>query len=194
MSFAGTGGDLPEGRLGRPARVDLAGVPLGRRARPTAASRSAPTRTRASSRALRPSARRSGAAATRELLEATMRRSAEGGHRWVYTLFPTNAYASDAEMSLREFEDFYFRACLADDPDPLTAWRRASAECERLAEWIDGPQRGPRRRRGHRHQARRRGAQVHPLRAAIATCPTASSSRARSRTPSMASSRSTFPP
>jgi aminopeptidase len=76
--------------------------------------------------------------ATRELLEATMKRSAEGTHRWVYTLFPTNAYASDAEMSLAEFEDFYFRACLADDPEPLTAWKRTSAECERLAEWVNG--------------------------------------------------------
>jgi aminopeptidase len=76
--------------------------------------------------------------ATRELLETTMRRSAEGEHRWVYTLYPTNAYASDAEMSLAEFEDFYFRACLADDPDPLTAWKRSSAECERLADWACG--------------------------------------------------------
>ena len=76
--------------------------------------------------------------ATRELLEATMKRSAEGSHRWVYTLFPTNAYASDAEMSLAEFEDFYFHACLADDHDPLTAWQRASAECKRLAGWIEG--------------------------------------------------------
>src|SRR5206468_8361785 len=76
--------------------------------------------------------------ATRELLAETMRRSADGSHRWVYTLFPTNAYASDAEMSLAEFEDFYFHACLADDPDPLTAWKRASAGCKRLAEWIEG--------------------------------------------------------
>jgi aminopeptidase len=41
-------------------------------------------------------------------------------------------------MSLADFEDFYFRACLADDPDPLGAWKRASAECHRLAEWIEG--------------------------------------------------------
>jgi aminopeptidase len=76
--------------------------------------------------------------ATRELMEATMRRSAEGSHRWVYTLYPTNAYAADAEMSLREFEDFYFHACLADDSEPLTAWKRASEECRRLSEWIEG--------------------------------------------------------
>ncbi len=77
-------------------------------------------------------------AATRHLMEATMRRAAEGTHRWVYTLYPTNGYASDAEMSLQEFEDFYFGACLANDGDPVGAWKRASEECERLAEWVQG--------------------------------------------------------
>jgi aminopeptidase len=76
--------------------------------------------------------------ATRHLMETAMRRSAEGTHRWVYTLFPTNGYAADAEMSLAEFEDFYYRACLADGPDPLGAWQHASEECKRLAEWIQG--------------------------------------------------------
>ena len=41
-------------------------------------------------------------------------------------------------MSLADYEDFYYRACLADDPDPLDAWQRASEECKRLAEWIQG--------------------------------------------------------
>jgi aminopeptidase len=77
-------------------------------------------------------------AATRHLMEATMRRAAEGSHRWCYTIFPTNAYASDAEMSLAEFEDFYFRACLADDGEPLSAWQRESEECRRLSELIQG--------------------------------------------------------
>jgi aminopeptidase len=77
-------------------------------------------------------------AATRHLMQRTLQRAAEGTHRWVYTLYPTNAYASDAEMSLRDFEDFYFRACLADEEDPLGAWQRASRECHRLADWIQG--------------------------------------------------------
>jgi aminopeptidase len=77
-------------------------------------------------------------AATRPLMERTLQRAAEGSHRWVYSLYPTNAYASDAEMSLREFEDFYYRACLADDGDPLGAWKRTSEECRRLAAWIEG--------------------------------------------------------
>lgn len=76
--------------------------------------------------------------ATGELLSRAMERSARGEFRWVYTLFPTNAYASEAEMSLADYEDFYFGACLADDGDPLTAWKRASEECKRLAQWIEG--------------------------------------------------------
>jgi aminopeptidase len=77
-------------------------------------------------------------AATRPLMESMMRRSADGDHRWVYTLFPTNAYASDAGMSLITFEDFYFGACLADAGDPLENWKQASEETRRLAEYVDG--------------------------------------------------------
>ena len=77
-------------------------------------------------------------AATKQLMEKVMQRSAQGSHRWVYTLFPTDAYASDAEMSLPDFEDFYFRACLADRDDPVEAWHRQSEETERLCDWIQG--------------------------------------------------------
>src|ERR1700712_3482038 len=80
--------------------------------------------------------------ATGHLMTRAMKRSAEGDFRWVFTLFPTSAYASEAEMSLADYEDFYYAACLADDGDPLTAWRRASAETERLAEWIEGHEEG----------------------------------------------------
>jgi aminopeptidase len=77
-------------------------------------------------------------AATGELMSRAMKRSAEGSYRWCYTLYPTAAYASEAEMSLADYADFYFGACLAADPEPLSAWKRASEECNRLAEWIEG--------------------------------------------------------
>ena len=76
--------------------------------------------------------------ATGDLMARAMERSAAGDFRWCYTLYPTSAYASEAEMSLVDYEDFYFGACLATDGDPLTAWQRASAETKRLAEWIEG--------------------------------------------------------
>jgi aminopeptidase len=76
--------------------------------------------------------------ARKPLMETSMRRSAAGEHRWAVTLFPTHAYASEAGMSLREYEDFYYAACLATDGDPVTAWERQSDEVRRLAEWIEG--------------------------------------------------------
>jgi aminopeptidase len=72
------------------------------------------------------------------LMEASMRRSAAGEYRWAVTLFPTHAYASEAGMSLRAYEDFYYAACLATDGDPVTAWERQADEVKRLADWIDG--------------------------------------------------------
>ncbi len=61
------------------------------------------------------------------LLELQMRRSAEGEFKWVSTLFPTEGYAMEAEMSLLEFEDFVYRACHVDDPDPVAYWRSVAA-------------------------------------------------------------------
>jgi aminopeptidase len=75
---------------------------------------------------------------TGDLMQRAMKRSADGDFRWVYTIFPTSAYASEAEMSLADYEEFYYGACLADSGDPLTTWKKASEETERLAEWIQG--------------------------------------------------------
>jgi aminopeptidase len=72
------------------------------------------------------------------LMETSMRRSAAGEYRWALTLFPTHAYASEAGMSLRDYEDFYYAACLATDGEPVTAWERQADEVKRLADWIEG--------------------------------------------------------
>jgi aminopeptidase len=76
--------------------------------------------------------------AVKPLLETMMQRSAAGEFRWSLTLFPTHAYASEADMSLAEYEDFYYRACFCDRDDPIAAWKRQSEEIERLADWITG--------------------------------------------------------
>jgi aminopeptidase len=50
--------------------------------------------------------------------------------RWVGTRFPTSAYAQDAGMSLEEFEDFYYEACLVD-------WERESKKQDKLKRILD---------------------------------------------------------
>jgi aminopeptidase len=75
--------------------------------------------------------------ARRGLMETSMKRAATGEYRWALTLFPTHAYASEAGMSLRDYEDFYYSACLATDSEPVTAWERQSDQVKRLAEWVE---------------------------------------------------------
>ena len=77
-------------------------------------------------------------AARQHLMARMMERSAEGSYRWALTLFPTNAYASEASLSLSAYEDFYYGACLATEEDPIAAWKRTSEETKRLAGWIEG--------------------------------------------------------
>jgi aminopeptidase len=53
------------------------------------------------------------------------------------TQFPTNAAAQEAGMSLRDYEEFVFRACFADQPDPVAAWQKLSAEQQRYVDFLD---------------------------------------------------------
>jgi aminopeptidase len=63
-----------------------------------------------------------------------MRRAADGKLKWCVTLFPTNAYAQDAGMSLEEYEDFVFGACLPDPKDPVGFWKTLESRQDRLAD------------------------------------------------------------
>jgi aminopeptidase len=76
-----------------------------------------------------------------ELMKVFMRRSAAGDLRWTYVVFPTNAYAQDAEMSLGDYEDFVYRACLPDMNDPVGYWRRFSERQQKIVEWLKGRER-----------------------------------------------------
>ena len=73
-----------------------------------------------------------------KLMKTYMQRAAAGELRWVGTLFPTNAYAQDAEMSLSEYQDFVYGACLPDVDDPVGYWRRFSAWQQKIVDWFQG--------------------------------------------------------
>jgi aminopeptidase len=76
--------------------------------------------------------------ARRPLLDTSMKRHAAGEYRWNVTLFPTEALAMEAEMSLEEYEDFYYSACLVGADDPVAEWRRVAERHARLVEWMKG--------------------------------------------------------
>ena len=82
-------------------------------------------------------ARQARAARTRERLrDIQLDRGSRRELRWVVAAFPTNAAAQDAEMSLAQYEDFVFQACLLDREDPATAWRAFGERLGRLADWL----------------------------------------------------------
>jgi len=79
--------------------------------------------------------------ARRGLMKTSMQREASGELRWVVALYPSNATAQDAEMSLAEYEDFVYGACLGDINDPVGYWRRFSARQQKIVDWLDGKKR-----------------------------------------------------
>ena len=65
-----------------------------------------------------------------------MDRSASGALKWSVALFPTQAHAQDAEMSLTEYEDFVFNACMPDPVDPVGYWRRIHKQQQKICDWL----------------------------------------------------------
>lgn len=66
-----------------------------------------------------------------------MERYAEGTLRWNGTLYPTQAHAQDAEMSLSEYEDFVYGAGLLNEPDPIAAWQRVHDKQQRIVDFLN---------------------------------------------------------
>ena len=76
--------------------------------------------------------------ASASILETQMRRGADRSFKWVTTLYPTEGYAIEAEMSLSSFEDFVYRACHADQADPVAYWNKVEASQKKIIERIEG--------------------------------------------------------
>ena len=72
-----------------------------------------------------------------ELFGTIMKRSADGEFNWSLALFPTNASAQDAEMSLLDYEDFVYQACLPDMDDPIGYWRRVAEQQQKVVDHLD---------------------------------------------------------
>ncbi|HSL44661.1 MAG TPA: aminopeptidase [Anaerolineales bacterium] len=72
------------------------------------------------------------------ITEAQMRRGAEGAFKWVTTLYPTDGFAQDAGMSLKEYEDFVFKAVHANEDDPIAHWRSTAAGQQKAIDWLAG--------------------------------------------------------
>src|SRR5690606_35915983 len=76
--------------------------------------------------------------ARRPWLDTRMRRAAEGKMKWVGTMYPTEALAQEAGMSLEEYEDFLYGATFADREDPVSEWRKMGEMQQQKIDWLKG--------------------------------------------------------
>ncbi len=74
------------------------------------------------------------------ILETQMKRGAEKTFKWVTTLYPTAAYAAEAGMSLKDYQDFVYRSCFADHAteDPTAEWHSFKTRQQRFIDYIQG--------------------------------------------------------
>ncbi|HYN35599.1 MAG TPA: aminopeptidase [Actinomycetota bacterium] len=76
----------------------------------------------------------------RPMMERYFERAAAKELRWNVTLYPTEALAMEAEMSLDEYEDLYYEACLIGTDDPVAEWKKVAERHRRMIDWIKGRQ------------------------------------------------------
>jgi len=73
-----------------------------------------------------------------KIIETYFNRSAVNEFRWCGALFPTNAYAQDADMSLTEFEDYVYKTTFADTEDPIGMWKEIHDQQQVWVDWMKG--------------------------------------------------------
>ena len=73
-----------------------------------------------------------------EIIKIFFERMATRDVKWCYTVFPTNASAQEADMSLADYTEFVFRAGMLDLEDPVAAWKQEAEKQQRLIDWLGG--------------------------------------------------------
>lgn len=72
------------------------------------------------------------------IIKTFFERSSSSALRRVGTLFPTQAYAQEADMSLDEFAEYVFKTTYSDSDDPVAEWKRIHGEQQKLVDWLKG--------------------------------------------------------
>ncbi|QSX07797.1 aminopeptidase [Alkalibacter rhizosphaerae] len=57
---------------------------------------------------------------------------------WCLCMYPTNALAQEAGMSLRDYEAFIEKACLLDREDPIAAWQEVQRSQQKIVDYLTG--------------------------------------------------------
>ena len=68
-------------------------------------------------------------------------RLAKGEMRWCGTVYPTDAMAQEADMSLSDYREFVYGAGMLNEDDPIAFWQGEAARQKKLIDWLGDHQR-----------------------------------------------------
>lgn len=71
-----------------------------------------------------------------KIMQVFSQRAAKGELSWCVTQYPTNASAQDASMSLSDYEEFIYGACMIDKKDPIAEWKKVSKYNQLLINYL----------------------------------------------------------
>lgn len=65
-------------------------------------------------------------------------RAARKELKWGLTVYPTHSMAQEADMSLRDYQDFVYGAGMLHLDDPVAFWKKEGEHQAKLIEWLEG--------------------------------------------------------
>src|SRR5215208_7914532 len=72
------------------------------------------------------------------LFQKMMKRIESGELKWCLTVYPTEAMAQEANMSLSDYREFVFEAGMLNAKDPVTLWKIEKKKQQKLVNWLKG--------------------------------------------------------
>jgi aminopeptidase len=76
--------------------------------------------------------------ANAEISKIFLQRAARKELKWCLTVYPTHAMAQEADMSLREYQDFVYGAGMLHLEDPVGFWVQEGQRQKELIAWLEG--------------------------------------------------------
>jgi len=68
-------------------------------------------------------------------------RVARGEMKWCLTVYPTEAMAQEANMSLNDYREFVYGAGMLNEDDPVAFWQAEAGRQKKLVDWLAGHKR-----------------------------------------------------
>ena len=70
------------------------------------------------------------------LFRTMVRRMDKKQFAWCMTVYPTNAMAQEANMSLNDYREFVFEAGMLNSKDPVAKWKAEEKKQRKLVKWL----------------------------------------------------------